>query len=120
MDPADIDYVNAHATGTPQGDAAECDAIHRLFGGRTPVSSLKGHMGHTMAASGALEILATVGMMQSGTLIPTLNLENVDAACGTIRHVRNLENRSIRCAIKNNFAFGGVNSSVVLRRYRND
>ncbi|MBW2284011.1 MAG: beta-ketoacyl-[acyl-carrier-protein] synthase family protein [Deltaproteobacteria bacterium] len=120
MGPGEIDYINAHATGTPQGDTAECDAIYRLFGGETPVSSMKGHMGHTMAASGALEILAIIGMMESGVLIPTLNLDNVDDSCKKIRHVRGLEDRPVRCAIKNNFAFGGVNSSVVLRRYRND
>jgi 3-oxoacyl-[acyl-carrier-protein] synthase II len=118
--PEAIDYINAHATATAQGDAAECEAIRRLFGENVPVSSMKGHMGHTMAASGALEIAATVGMMNSGRLVPTLNLDNIDESCEKIRHVRGPEVRSIRCALKNNFAFGGVNSSVVLRRYGDD
>jgi len=120
IDPREIDYINAHATGTEQGDAAECAAISRLFGQVVPVSSLKGHMGHTMAASGALELLATIAMMRGGFVIPTLNLDNVDETCNNVGHVRELTHLPVRCAIKNNFAFGGVNSSVVVRKYEND
>ena len=77
VEPEEVDYVNAHATATEQGDVAECEAIHRVFGNEVRVSSLKGHLGHTMAASGALELAATVWMMQQGYVIPTLNLETV-------------------------------------------
>lgn len=118
--PEEIDYVNAHATATLQGDVAECEAIYRLFGGDTPVSSLKGHMGHALAASGTLELVATVEMLNRGFLIPTLNLENVDEECKKIRHVRKSEFTNLETVIKNNFALGGVNTSVVLRRYKND
>ncbi|UCF94442.1 MAG: beta-ketoacyl-[acyl-carrier-protein] synthase family protein [Desulfobacterales bacterium] len=118
--PEAIDYVNAHATATEQGDIAECEAIHRIFGENTPVSSFKGHLGHALAASGALELAAVVGMLNRTCLIPTLNLENVDPRCAQIRHVRQVANANLNTVIKNNFALGGVNSSLVLRRYEDD
>jgi 3-oxoacyl-[acyl-carrier-protein] synthase II len=117
---AEIDYVNAHATGTDHGDSAEAEAIFRLFGDRVPVSSLKGHIGHTMAASGSLELAACIAMLRDGRLIPTRNLDQVDPACAPIRHVRGLEAAPVKTLLKNNFALGGVNSSIVLRRYPND
>lgn len=120
VEPRDMGYVNAHATGTEQGDAAESEAVRRIFGSDVPVSSLKGHMGHTMAASGALELIATVAMMRGNFLIPTLNLDNVGETCNNVRHIRELTRLPFHCAIKNNFAFGGVNSSVVVKRYEND
>jgi len=120
IEPEKIDYVNAHATSTKQGDIAESNAISELFGNDTPVSSFKGHIGHTMAASGALESIALVEMINRGCLIPTLNLENIDDACSNIRHICDLEKTSIKTAIKNNFALGGINSSLVIRRFLND
>lgn len=118
VEAADVAYVNAHATATAQGDVAEAEAIHAVFGGDVPVSSLKGHIGHTMAASGAIELIGTIAMMQRGEFIPTLNLDHVDPACAMIRHARSQERREIAIAVKNNFALGGVNASLVLRRYR--
>ena len=118
--PEEIDYVNAHATATKQGDIAESEAISELFGDDTPVSSFKGHLGHTMAASGALESIALVEMINRGCLIPTLNLENIGDACSNIRHICELETTNIKTAIKNNFALGGINSSLVIRRYKDD
>lgn len=112
-----VDYVNAHATATAQGDVAEAEAIHAVFGSDVPVSSLKGHIGHTMAASGAIELIGTIAMMQRGELIATHNLDHVDPACAMIRHVRPQERREIAVAVKNNFALGGVNASLVIRRY---
>ena len=120
LEPQQIDYVNAHATATFQGDLAESQAIYRLFGNNVPASSFKGHIGHTLAASGALELCAVVGMLKRQCLIPTLNLDNVDEACKNIRHVKFLKAVNLQTAIKNNFALGGVNSSLVIRRYRND
>ncbi len=118
--PENIDYVNAHATATLQGDIAESEAIYELFGDRVPVSSLKGHLGHTMAASGSLELAAVVGMLNRQCVIPTLNLDHVDEACANIRHVQTPCTTGIQTAIKNNFALGGVNSSLIIRRYQND
>ena len=115
-----IDYVNAHATGTIQGDIAESTAIGRVFGNDVPVSSLKGHLGHTMAACGGLEAIASIAMIDKGSLVPTLNLENVDPLCGDIRHVRQIETASLQTVLKNNFALGGVNTCIVIRGYTHD
>lgn len=112
-----IGYVNAHATGTVQGDMAESKAIHGIFGSAVPVSSLKGHLGHTMAASGSLELIAAVEMMRLGRLVPTLNLDEVDPDCAPLRYLQGTEDASIDVFIKNSFALGGVNSSLVVRRF---
>ncbi|PLY00928.1 MAG: beta-ketoacyl-[acyl-carrier-protein] synthase family protein [Desulfuromonas sp.] len=113
--PEEISYVNAHATATAQGDIAESEAIYNIFGSETPVSSLKGHMGHTMAASGALELIASLEMLRRGELVPTLNLEEVDPACSPLQFLRSVTPRQVKAIMKNNFALGGVNSSLVVR-----
>lgn len=117
LDPDQVGYVNAHATATEQGDIAESEAIMRIFGARVPVSSLKGHLGHTMAASGALESISTIEMLRRGCIAPTLNLEHVDPLCGSINHVRTPIDCAPRFAVKNSFALGGVNSSIIFGRY---
>jgi len=114
---ADIDYINAHATATEQGDVSEAAAIADLFGDRVPVSSFKGYLGHTMAASGALELIGLLSMFEKQALIPTLNLEKVDPACAGIDLPTEQKNIRLQTALKNNFALGGVNSSLILRRY---
>ncbi|OEU73677.1 MAG: 3-oxoacyl-ACP synthase, partial [Desulfuromonadales bacterium C00003107] len=116
----EIGYINAHATATEQGDIAESEAISRIFGELVPVSSLKGHMGHTMAASGSLELIASLEMMSRGRLVPTLNLEEVDPACSTLNYLRLVQTTEIDTFVKNSFAFGGVNSSIVVRRFKHD
>lgn len=113
---SEIDYVNAHATGTLQGDASEAQAISGKLGSTVPVSSLKGHLGHTMAASGALETIATIRMMHEDTIIPTANLSTPAPECASINNVLQLDKRKITYALKNNFALGGINTSLVLRR----
>jgi 3-oxoacyl-[acyl-carrier-protein] synthase II len=115
--PEEIDYINAHATGTELGDIAESKAISSIFGDKVPASSLKGNFGHAMAASGALEISASVEMLRRETVLPTHNLEEIDPACGSIMHVREAASLPIRTVLKNNFALGGVNSSIILRRF---
>jgi len=115
-----IDYINAHATGTIRGDIAESAAIGKVFGNDVPVSSLKGHLGHTMAACGALETIASIAMIGKSSLIPTLNLENVDPLCENVRHVRQIETADIKTVLKNNFALGGVNTCIVIRGYTHD
>lgn len=116
--PAAIDYVNAHATATLVGDRAESAATHAVFGDRAPVSSLKGHMGHTLGACGALEAWCTIAMMNESWVAPSLNLNRVDPLCAPLDYVigepRAVE---IRHAVSNNFAFGGVNTSLVFRRW---
>lgn len=112
-----VDYVNAHATATELGDIAEGQAIAGVFGSATPVSSLKGHFGHAMAASGALEFIAAIEMMRHGRLIPTLNLDEVDPACGALNHLRAVTPQRTAVFIKNSFALGGVNSSIIARSF---
>lgn len=114
--PGAVDYINAHATGTPQGDREEAAAVRDLFGDRVPVSSLKGYVGHTLGASGAIELIASLLMMERGVLYPTLNLENVDPDCGGIRHVLQKEQRQVGTIVKNCFAFGGINATLVCRK----
>lgn len=111
-----LSYINAHATGTQLGDIAESEAIARLCGKLVLVSSMKGHQGHTMAASGALELIACIGMLQQGLLIPTLNLENPDERCASIRHVSGLTPTPVQHVLKNSFALGGIISTLILRK----
>ncbi len=110
--PEEIDYISAHATGTPIGDAAEAEALYRVFGGEVPVSSTKGHLGHTMGACGALEAITCLLAMHRGVVPPTLNLDEPDVA-PILLPIQPLE-RPVRRALSTNFAFGGVNTAVVL------
>lgn len=116
----EVDYVNAHATATIQGDIAESQAIGVVMGDKVPVSSLKGHLGHTMAASGAIELIASIQMMQYGTLIPTRNLVTPDPECNVADFVITPREVEINVFLKNSFALGGVNSALLVRRYLND
>jgi 3-oxoacyl-[acyl-carrier-protein] synthase II len=117
ISPAAIGYVSAHATATEQGDIAESQAMHRLFGTRIPASSLKGNFGHTLGACGALESWLAIEMMRAGWFAPTLNLQNVDPRCGEVDFIVG-SGRKLDCeyVMNNNFAFGGVNTSLIFRR----
>lgn len=112
---SDVDYINAHATGTVLGDSTEARATARVFGDRVPVSSTKGHIGHTLGACGGIESIFVLGMMRAGFAAPTLNLETVDPACAGIWHLQQPLKRPVRVAMNNNFAFGGINTSLVFR-----
>ncbi len=113
----DVGYVNAHATATDQGDIAESHAMERLFGTRIPVSSVKGHLGHTLGACGAIESWFSIEMMRAGWFMPTLNLNNVDEKCGELDYIMN-GGRELQTeyVMNNNFAFGGVNTSLIFKR----
>jgi len=111
----DIDYINAHGTATVHGDKVEAEAIREVFGGEVPVSSLKGYIGHTLGASGALELIVSLAMMEKGIIYGTLNLENVDEDCQGIQHVMKSAAREIRIMMKSCFAFGGINAALVCR-----
>lgn len=117
---ADIDYINAHATGTVQGDIAEAEAIRAVFSDQVPVSSLKGHLGHTMAASGAIELAGSVGMLQKQQLFATRNLRQIDERCSGIQHLQQNLERPVRIILKNNFAMGGINCTLIIRSYARD
>ena len=108
-----VDYVSAHATATVQGDAAEAKAIADVLGPRVPVSSLKGYIGHTLGASGPIELIACLEMMRRGVVIPTRNLENVAPDCLGLDHVTTLREQPVRRFVKNSFAFGGINAALV-------
>ena len=112
---AEIQYVNAHATGTTHGDEVEATVINKIYGPDVPTASIKGYMGHTMGACGAIEAIATLLMMREGFIASTLNLENPDPALPPLSHVigESLAQR-FSLAVNNNFAFGGVNTSLVL------
>lgn len=112
----EVDLLCAHATGTISGDIAESQAALAVFGPRIKVNSLKGHIGHTMGASGSLESIACVEMMRRGEILPTKNLQNVDVRCGEVSYVTALEKRPLRTILKNSFAIGGNNCSLLLRR----
>ena len=118
LGPDDIDYVNAHATGTEAGDIAESTATLAVFGANKPVSTLKGHLGHTLGACGVLEAWMTVEMLRDGWLAPTLHLDNVDERCAPLDYVM-AKPRAFRgnVAVSNNFGFGGVNTSLVLKTW---
>jgi 3-oxoacyl-[acyl-carrier-protein] synthase II len=111
----EIDYINAHATATIQGDMEEAEAVRELFGDKVPISSLKGNIGHTLGASGAIELAATLKMMEEGVIYPTLNLENIAQDCEGIQHVMEPVKKVVRTILKNGFAFGGINAAIVCR-----
>jgi 3-oxoacyl-[acyl-carrier-protein] synthase II len=116
--PSAIGYVNGHGTATDQGDVAESLATSELFGPQMPISSQKSFLGHTLGACGALESWFSIEMMNSDNYVPTLNLENIDPACGELDYLRG-EFRSIsnQHVMNNNFAFGGVNTSLIFKRW---
>ncbi|WP_179402096.1 beta-ketoacyl-ACP synthase [Burkholderia guangdongensis] len=117
LDPAAIAYVNAHGTSTDRGDVAESHATHAVFGERMPISSLKSYVGHTLGACGALEAWWTIEMMKRNWYAPTLNLSAVDPACAALDYIVGA-GRAIDAeyVMSNNFAFGGINTSLVFRR----
>jgi len=92
----------------------EAQATGEVVGDRTPVSSTKGLSGHTLAACGALEAAFSILMMRNGFLAPTANLKDIDPACEGIRHVLEVQPYVVRRVLSNNFAFGGINASLLL------
>jgi 3-oxoacyl-[acyl-carrier-protein] synthase II len=116
VSPDEVDYINAHATGTIQGDKEEAAAIREVFGDTVPVSSLKGYMGHTLGASGAIELIASLAMMDKGLIYPSRNLETVAESCEGIYHVTEPLAKEIQIFVKNCFAFGGINATLVCRK----
>ena len=119
LNPSDVDYLNAHATSTPQGDPSEVRAIRSVFGEHTqrlPVSATKSMTGHLLGAAGAVEALLCVRALQTGILPPTINLDNPDPEC-ELDHVANKARETrIGVAISNSFGFGGTNATLVLGR----
>ncbi len=117
--PDKIGYVNGHGTATEKGDIAETLATEAVFG-FVPISSQKSYLGHTLGACGALEAWFSIEMMNGGWFAPTLNLNNIDPRCGKVDYIlsggREIETDYV---MSNNFAFGGVNTSLVFKRWKN-
>ncbi len=115
--PSDMDYVNAHATSTPQGDMYEAIAINRLFGGlHVPVSSTKGMTGHECWMAGASEIVYSLLMMRDGFIAPNINFEHPDEYSAPLNIVPEAVPARIDNFISNSFGFGGTNSALVVGR----
>jgi len=118
LEPEAIGYVSAHGTATDRGDIAESQATHGVFGERMPISSLKSYTGHTLGACGALESWVAIEMMNHGWFMPTVNLDNVDPECAPLDYItgdgRELD---VEYVMNNNFAFGGINTSLIFRRH---
>ena len=118
LKPGDIDYVNAHGTATEIGDIAESQATSAVFGDRIPISSLKSYIGHTLGACGSIEAWLSIEMMRENWFAPTLNLDQVDPRCGALDYIQHAgRTLAARHVMSNNFAFGGVNTSLIFRRW---
>src|SRR5574344_1461074 len=115
--PEQIGYVNAHGTATIQGDVAESLATEKTFNRKIPISTIKSYTGHTLGACGAIETIMSVEMMNNKWFCPTLNLKNLDENCGKLDYIVD-DGRVIdtEYVMTNNFAFGGINTSIILKR----
>jgi 3-oxoacyl-[acyl-carrier-protein] synthase-1 len=116
--PGDIDYINAHATSTPAGDASEAKALYTVFGDAgTPLSSTKSMTGHECWMAGASEIVYSMLMMQNDFIAPNINFEEPDEDSAQLNIVKNTLERNIDVFLSNSFGFGGTNSSIIISKY---
>ena len=118
LPPASIGYVSAHGTATDRGDVAESHATADVLGTGVPISSMKSYVGHTLGACGALEAWWAIEMMRSGWFAPTINLDTPDPECAPLDYLTG-EGREIHTdyVMNNNFAFGGINTSLIFKAY---
>jgi 3-oxoacyl-[acyl-carrier-protein] synthase II len=116
---ADIDYVNAHGTATPEGDPVEIAALREVFGSAAaalPVSATKSMHGHLLGAAGALEAIITVLALREGAIPPTAHLDSLDPACAGVDHITaGRHSQPLRAALSSSFAFGGSNAVLAFR-----
>lgn len=118
LHPKHIGYVSAHGTATDRGDIAESNATQNAVG-KVPISSLKSYFGHTLGACGAIEAWIAIEMMNSGWFNPTLNLNSLDPECGDLDYITGSgREMDIEYLMSNNFAFGGINTSIIFKRVR--
>lgn len=110
-----VDLISAHATATKMGDVIEAQAIAKVYGDSPIVTGLKSYMGHTMGSCGVIEMILTLYMMEEGFIAPTLNLDQVDERCAMITHALDLLETDIHIAAVQNFAFGGVNTCLIVK-----
>lgn len=117
LDVKDIDYINAHATSTPLGDANEAKAIYEIFGSDVPVSSTKSMTGHECWMAGASEVIYSILMMQNDFVAPNINLENPDEDAKKINLISETKNQKIDVFLSNSFGFGGTNSALIVKKF---
>lgn len=120
ISPQDVDYINAHGTSTPLGDVSETIAIKRVFGDharKLTVSSTKSAVGHSLGASGGIELIACINAIRNSVIPPTINLENCDPACDLDYCPNSARDRKTRIAMSNSFGFGGHNACLMVRRF---
>lgn len=117
LTPKDIDYINAHATSTPVGDATEAQVLYDVFGSDVPVSSTKGMTGHECWMAGASEIVYSLLMMQDDFIAPNINFENPDEDSEKINIIPRYTEKKIDCFLSNSFGFGGTNSSLIIKKF---
>jgi 3-oxoacyl-[acyl-carrier-protein] synthase II len=118
LDPEAVGYISAHGTATEHGDIAESHATAAVMGTAIPTSSLKSYIGHSLGACGAIEAWLSIQMMREGWFSPTLNLETPDPDCAPLNYIRNgIQEINTDYVMSNNFAFGGVNTSLILKRF---
>jgi 3-oxoacyl-[acyl-carrier-protein] synthase II len=118
IDADKMDLVIAHATGTKMGDAIESQAIRNIYGNSPAVIGLKSYMGHTMGSCGVIETIILLYLMKEGIVVPTLNLEEVDERCTGINHSMIKREYSSQIAAVQNFAFGGVNTNLIFKKWQ--
>jgi len=117
LKPSGIDYINAHATSTPAGDASEAQAIAQVFGNEVPVSSTKSMTGHECWMAGASEIVYSCLMMQNGFMAPNINFEEPDEETKGINIVKTATVKNIDVFLSNSFGFGGTNSTLIVKKW---
>jgi len=118
LKPSDIEYVNAHATATIKGDIAESHATYSLFGSKIPVSSTKGHMGHLLGGCGVVEAVVCLIALNKSLLPKTMNFKKLDKECAPINILDENMQRDVNIVMSNNFAFGGINTSIIFKKYK--
>ncbi|MED5464657.1 MAG: beta-ketoacyl-[acyl-carrier-protein] synthase family protein, partial [Myxococcota bacterium] len=112
--PSDVDYINAHATGTPLGDLSEGKAILSLFGCEGPlVSSTKSMTGHECWMAGASEVVYSCIMMQGGFIAPNINLKEIEPALAGLKVISSTQEKRVKRFLSNSFGFGGTNASLL-------
>ena len=119
MEPCEVEYINAHATSTPIGDANEAKAIYQVFGSKIPVSSTKSMTGHECWMSGASEIIYSILMMKNGFIAPNINIEKLDEDAQKLNIITQTKNIKINNFLSNSFGFGGTNSAIIVKEFKN-
>jgi 3-oxoacyl-[acyl-carrier-protein] synthase II len=117
IDAKEVGYINAHATATPKGDISESIAVYNVFGEQTPISSIKGYTGHMFGGGGAFETIVSLMAVNESFLPANKNLESIDPKCAPLDYIQTHRHTPISYAMNNNFAFGGINTSIIVKKF---